>query len=216
MQHGTALCGAAAHVHRYIVLGGARASIRHRRPLVTGMGDLVAMLLLLGVATAHRWPALGIAMLAAVGASVPFAWGRVAVYRPAVEVLRTGWQPIAANLAISVLTGVLLNERVESLSGGLAVLVPVINGVGGNVASIYSSRMASRLHAGGGFLVRREPATLAAAVVPTHLTFLLLLRRAGAAPSLSFAAPTSSRPSCRLRDRRPASASRGASRRRST
>ena len=48
-------------------------------------------------------------------------------------VLHDGWQPILLSLAISAVTGAFMASGLESLDGGLAALLPVINGVGTGV-----------------------------------------------------------------------------------
>ena len=62
-------------------------------------------------------------------------------------VLKTGWPPILTSLAVSQVAGILLEQNMLRFKG-IAVLVPYINGIGGNLGSIYASRLCSSLHTG--------------------------------------------------------------------
>ena len=61
-------------------------------------------------------------------------------------VLKTGWPPILTSLAVSQVAGILLEQNMLRFKG-IAVLVH-INGIGGNLGSIYASRLCSSLHTG--------------------------------------------------------------------
>ncbi|KAJ3079489.1 hypothetical protein HK102_003744, partial [Quaeritorhiza haematococci] len=60
-------------------------------------------------------------------------------------VLHDGWWPIVAAMVISSVAGVFLEEYINMYSG-LALLVPVLNGIVGNVSSIYACRISTDLH----------------------------------------------------------------------
>ncbi|KAM9807728.1 solute carrier family 41 member 2-like [Neosynchiropus ocellatus] len=61
--------------------------------------------------------------------------------------LRTGWQPIIAALAISSIGGVILDKSVSNPNlAGIVIYAPVINGIGGNLVSIQASRISTNLH----------------------------------------------------------------------
>ncbi|KAG8128096.1 hypothetical protein E2320_014989 [Naja naja] len=63
------------------------------------------------------------------------------------EVLKTGWQPILIAMIISSFGGVILDKTVAKPNfEGIAVFVPVINGVGGNLVAIQASRISTFLH----------------------------------------------------------------------
>ncbi|XP_026533989.1 solute carrier family 41 member 3 isoform X3 [Notechis scutatus] len=66
---------------------------------------------------------------------------------PIAEVLKTGWQPILIAMIISSFGGVILDKTVAKPNfEGIAVFVPVINGVGGNLVAIQASRISTFLH----------------------------------------------------------------------
>ncbi|XP_033823536.2 solute carrier family 41 member 2 [Periophthalmus magnuspinnatus] len=61
--------------------------------------------------------------------------------------LRTGWEPIITAMVISSIGGLILDKTVADPNlAGIIVYVPVINGIGGNLVSIQSSRISTSLH----------------------------------------------------------------------
>ncbi|KAG7324035.1 hypothetical protein KOW79_012051 [Hemibagrus wyckioides] len=63
------------------------------------------------------------------------------------KLLYNGWEPIITAMIISSLGGLILDKTItDSNLGGAVVYTPVINGVGGNLAAIQSSRIATYLH----------------------------------------------------------------------
>ncbi|XP_068168876.1 solute carrier family 41 member 2 [Antennarius striatus] len=61
--------------------------------------------------------------------------------------LRTGWEPIITAMLISSIGGVILDKTVSDPNlAGIIVYAPVINGIGGNLVSIQSSRLSTNLH----------------------------------------------------------------------
>ncbi|CAI5664760.1 solute carrier family 41 member 2 isoform X2 [Oreochromis niloticus] len=61
--------------------------------------------------------------------------------------LHTGWEPIITAMLISSIGGVILDKTVlDPNLAGIIVYAPVINGVGGNLVSIQSSRISTHLH----------------------------------------------------------------------
>ncbi|XP_053496878.1 solute carrier family 41 member 2 [Ictalurus furcatus] len=63
------------------------------------------------------------------------------------KLLYNGWEPIITAMVISSMGGLILDKTItDSNLGGLVVYTPVINGVGGNLAAIQSSRIATYLH----------------------------------------------------------------------
>lgn len=97
------------------------------------LGDLVAVLLLAVIGTAAA--ALPTALLALVwlaGAlTIAVVALRMADYHAGTAaVLHDGWQPILLGLCISSIAGFFLGSGLDSLEGGFATLLPLINGVG--------------------------------------------------------------------------------------
>jgi cation transporter-like permease len=61
------------------------------------------------------------------------------------QVLRHGWWPILLSMILSSLAGMILDKAV-ALFVGFALVQPLINGVGGNLAAIQASRISTFLH----------------------------------------------------------------------
>ncbi|KAF5907533.1 solute carrier family 41 member 2-like, partial [Clarias magur] len=63
------------------------------------------------------------------------------------KLLYNGWEPIITAMVISSMGGLILDKTLsDSNLAGIAFYTPVINGVGGNLAAIQSSRIATYLH----------------------------------------------------------------------
>ncbi|XP_036007790.1 solute carrier family 41 member 2 [Fundulus heteroclitus] len=75
-------------------------------------------------------------------------WMVVASKHPASNILlHTGWEPIITAMFISSIGGLILEKAVSDPNLiGIIVFAPVINGVGGNLVSIQSSRISTHLH----------------------------------------------------------------------
>uniref|UniRef100_A0A3Q1FK86 Solute carrier family 41 member n=1 Tax=Acanthochromis polyacanthus TaxID=80966 RepID=A0A3Q1FK86_9TELE len=75
-------------------------------------------------------------------------WVSVSSKRPATNILlRSGWEPIITAMVISSIGGLILDKTVSDPNlAGIIVYAPVINGVGGNLVSIQSSRISTNLH----------------------------------------------------------------------
>jgi len=61
------------------------------------------------------------------------------------EVITNGWEPVIAAMIISSGGGFILDSALSS-NPGVAVFAPLINGVGGNLAAVFSSRLSTNLH----------------------------------------------------------------------
>ncbi|XP_008285340.1 solute carrier family 41 member 2 [Stegastes partitus] len=75
-------------------------------------------------------------------------WVSVSSKHPATSLLlRTGWEPIITAMVISSIGGLILDKTVSDPNlAGIIVYAPVINGIGGNLVSIQSSRISTNLH----------------------------------------------------------------------
>ncbi|XP_075995006.1 solute carrier family 41 member 2 [Genypterus blacodes] len=75
-------------------------------------------------------------------------WVVVSSKHPASHILlRTGWEPIITAMIISSIGGLILDKTVSDPNlAGIIVYAPVINGIGGNLVSIQSSRISTDLH----------------------------------------------------------------------
>ncbi|KAL6107076.1 slc41a2 [Pungitius sinensis] len=75
-------------------------------------------------------------------------WVVISSKHPASHILlRTGWEPIITAMVISSIGGLILDKTVSNPNlAGIIVYAPVINGIGGNLVSIQSSRISTHLH----------------------------------------------------------------------
>ncbi|XP_074490243.1 solute carrier family 41 member 2 [Sebastes fasciatus] len=75
-------------------------------------------------------------------------WVVISSKHPASHILlRTGWEPIITAMVISSFGGLILDKTVSDPNlAGIIVYAPVINGIGGNLISIQSSRISTNLH----------------------------------------------------------------------
>lgn len=154
------------------------------------LGDLVAVLLLAVIGTAAA--ALPTAILALVwlaGAlTIAVAALRMAGYHAgSAAVLRDGWQPILLGLCISSIAGFFLGSGLDSLEGGFATLLPLINGVGTTAWRFGATRLGRSSETG-----RNSGGT------DTQVATLAASTRAGTRP-LFTSAKRPTRPSWRRR-----------------
>ncbi|CAK1595506.1 unnamed protein product [Parnassius mnemosyne] len=61
------------------------------------------------------------------------------------KVLTTGWTPVISALFISGIGGIVLDQAVEQYPG-YEVFQPIVNGIGGNLVCVQSSRLTTHLH----------------------------------------------------------------------
>ncbi|XP_061826057.1 solute carrier family 41 member 2 [Nerophis lumbriciformis] len=75
-------------------------------------------------------------------------WIVVSSKHPASRILlRTGWEPIITAMFISSIGGLILDKTMSDPNmAGIILYAPVINGIGGNLVSIQSSRISTNLH----------------------------------------------------------------------
>ncbi|CAG0902824.1 unnamed protein product [Darwinula stevensoni] len=117
-------------------------------PIAGSLGDLVCLSLLSGFATFFygvkfwwvRPLAAGILIL-----TIPL-WAYLAAQNKHTKiVLRTGWIPVITAMILSSGGGLILEQALEHYRG-IAVFQPVINGIGGNLAGVQSSRISTYFH----------------------------------------------------------------------
>lgn len=138
-----------------VIMGAKRIGINPDNvatPLAAGFGDLVALVLLAGFSQwfysfIERYLYVLFLVDLFYLSLIP-VWITVASKHPATEILlRTGWEPIVTAMVISSLGGLILDKTASDPNlAGIVVYVPVINGVGGNLVSIQSSRISTNLH----------------------------------------------------------------------
>ncbi|KAJ3164171.1 hypothetical protein HK101_000488 [Irineochytrium annulatum] len=156
-------------------------------PVAASMGDLITLIILAGVSTGLHGvldTPLPVATVVLTLSALPL-WSTLVLPNPHVrDVLRTGWSPLLMAMSISSLGGLVLERFIDRFKG-LALLIPVMNGVCGNLACVYASRISTNLHRGGkagvGVMTRRgekwDPAPAALFVInaPVQLLFITVV-----------------------------------------
>ncbi|XP_026270879.2 solute carrier family 41 member 3 isoform X1 [Urocitellus parryii] len=152
-----------------IVIGARRLGVNPDNiatPIAASLGDLITLSILAVVSSffykhtagplppADSWLLAPLVCLGFV-ALTPL-WVVLAKRNPPIaRVLRLGWLPIILAMVISSFGGLILSRTLsEQRYRGMAVLTPVICGVGGNLVAIQSSRISTYLH------VRSSPGVL--------------------------------------------------------
>eukprot|EP00927_Polykrikos_kofoidii_P048111 TRINITY_DN42338_c0_g2_i1.p1 TRINITY_DN42338_c0_g2~~TRINITY_DN42338_c0_g2_i1.p1 ORF type:complete len:469 (-),score=46.63 TRINITY_DN42338_c0_g2_i1:324-1730(-) len=64
------------------------------------------------------------------------------------SVLKQGWTPVILSMFISSVGGIILKHSVHAFHM-LASFAPVMNGAGGNLAAVHTSRLSTKMHHGG-------------------------------------------------------------------
>ncbi|CAG0913426.1 unnamed protein product [Notodromas monacha] len=120
-------------------------------PVAASLGDITTLVLLSGIAELlfheqYLWLSPVIVVLCLL--STPL-WVYLARQNHHTRVvLLTGWTPVISAMVISSFGGLILDLAIVSYKG-IAVFQPVINGVGGNLAAVQSSRLSTYLHRHG-------------------------------------------------------------------
>ncbi|KAH1029761.1 solute carrier family 41 member 1 isoform X2 [Dendroctonus ponderosae] len=119
-------------------------------PIAASLGDITSLTLLSYVSTflydsigQQDW--LAPLIIAVYILAIPL-WVWIAKKNPQTrEVLFHGWTPVVGAMLISSIGGLILDFMVSRFEG-IAVFQPVINGVGGNLVAVQSSRISTALH----------------------------------------------------------------------
>ncbi|XP_078114184.1 solute carrier family 41 member 2-like [Sander vitreus] len=121
-------------------------------PMAASFGDLITLALL---ACFSRWfyslidlyPHVLYMVVLLLLCLIPL-WVVISSKHPASCILlRTGWEPIITAMVISSIGGLILDKTVSDPNlAGIIVYAPVMNGIGGNLVSIQSSRISTELH----------------------------------------------------------------------
>lgn len=157
-------------------------------PIAASLGDVTAAVTLaLGSAAIYRLDSALISLVLLLALACQVAVLRTRLHGEFRSLLFSGSVPVAISIFISSIAGLIF----EQFSGELpemAIFLPTLNGVIGNIACIHASRMATDLHAG-----RRSESTagtLALLNLPLQLVFLatlLLLLGTNVGPVFSMA-----------------------------
>ncbi|KAF9354395.1 hypothetical protein BGX34_011033 [Mortierella sp. NVP85] len=146
-------------------------------PLASSFGDLVSLVILAGCSAVLqkfiRTPFPLICLIILLG-MIP-AW---IVYirrnKFVSEVAKEGWGPVFAAMVISSSAGLILERYINDYPG-LALISPVLNGLTGNIGSIYASRISTALHVNVKENHRETEKILFLVHIPIQILFLAII-----------------------------------------
>jgi len=140
-----------------VVIGSSRLHMdpdNVAMPIISSLADVCTLLLLASVASGAVFVTrIGYSFVCPVVIVVilllwlPYMWHRTCEDSSCASVAISGWPPILAQLAISQVAGIILEDSVGKYAAS-ALLTPYINGVGGALGCVYAGRLASSLHCG--------------------------------------------------------------------
>ncbi|KAF9347587.1 hypothetical protein BGX26_000949 [Mortierella sp. AD094] len=146
-------------------------------PLASSFGDLVTLVILAGCSMALEkilhtpYPVILLVILLAL---IP-AW---VVYvrrnKFVSEVIKEGWVPVFAAMVIASTAGLTLERYINEFPG-MALISPVLNGLAGNIASIFASRISTSLHVNIKENYKATQRTLFFVHIPIQAIFLVII-----------------------------------------
>ncbi|KAM7414219.1 hypothetical protein PAMA_019170 [Pampus argenteus] len=138
-----------------VIIGSKRMGINPDNvatPIAASFGDLITLALLAGFSQwfysfIELYPFVLYLVDLLLLCLIPL-WVVISSKHPASHILlHTGWEPIITAMVISSIGGLILDKTVSDPNlAGIIVYAPVINGIGGNLVSIQSSRISTNLH----------------------------------------------------------------------
>jgi len=144
-------------------------------PMASSLGDLLTLIILATcgeILLQYLHTYVSTAMLFILIASIPlwvcFVWSNPTVH----DLLVSGWSPLFMAMVIASIAGLVLERYIEHYNG-LALLTPVLNGIAGNLGSIYASRISTRLHSGEEENYRHSEIVLFLIHIPIEIVFLI-------------------------------------------
>ncbi|KAF9912384.1 hypothetical protein EC991_011076 [Linnemannia zychae] len=143
-------------------------------PLASSFGDLVTLVILSGIAVFmddYIQTPLCISVLVFLLALIPVWLYIVRKNKYVSEVVKEGWGPVFSAMVIASTAGLTL-ERYINQFPGMAMISPVLNGLTGNIGSIYASRISTALHANIQENYRSTEKTLFLVHIPIEVLFL--------------------------------------------
>ncbi|KAG0365480.1 hypothetical protein BGZ54_006483 [Gamsiella multidivaricata] len=90
------------------------------------------------------------------------------------EVAKEGWSPVFAAMVIASTAGLTLEQYIDDYPG-MALVSPVLNGLTGNIGSIYASRISTSLHVNIKENYRETEKTLFLVHIPIQILFLVII-----------------------------------------
>ncbi|TRY69875.1 hypothetical protein DNTS_015339 [Danionella cerebrum] len=121
-------------------------------PIAASFGDLITLAILAWISQGlyncldtHPYVS---SLVCAFFISLTPLWMVIASKHPASrQLLYSGWEPVITAMFISSIGGLILDKTVSDPNlAGIVVYTPVINGIGGNLVAIQSSRISTYLH----------------------------------------------------------------------
>ncbi|KAF8945573.1 hypothetical protein BGZ47_002412 [Haplosporangium gracile] len=146
-------------------------------PLASSFGDLVTLVILSGIAVFladYIQTPLCISVLLILLALIPVWFHIVRKNKYVSEVVKEGWGPVFSAMVIASTAGLTL-ERYINQFPGMAMISPVLNGLTGNIGSIYASRISTALHANIQENYRSTEKTLFLVHIPIEVLFLAVI-----------------------------------------
>lgn len=150
-------------------------------PIAASLGDLVTLSLLSSTGlmfySTHdmMWPSIVVLLMFGAIIIPLFRFVRTNQTFFAILCTKSMWVSIITAVCISSLAGTIL-ERFVVFFPGLAVLAPIINGLGGNLAAVNASRLSTAFH-----LTGREPSDMRSTMllffltIPISIIFLIFI-----------------------------------------
>ncbi|KAM8883845.1 solute carrier family 41 member 2 [Synchiropus picturatus] len=121
-------------------------------PIAASFGDLITLAILAWISQGlykclDSYPYVSSLVCAFFMCLTPL-WIVVSSKHPASRtLLYSGWEPVITAMLISSIGGLILDKTVSDPNlAGIVVYTPVINGIGGNLVAIQSSRISTHLH----------------------------------------------------------------------
>ncbi|KAG0004847.1 hypothetical protein BGZ80_010191 [Entomortierella chlamydospora] len=146
-------------------------------PLASSFGDLVTLMILSGIAVflqEYIKTALCLILLLVLLMLIPVWFYYVRRNKYVSEVVKEGWGPVFSAMVIASTAGLTL-ERYINQFPGMAMISPVLNGLTGNIGSIYASRISTALHANVKENYRATEKTLFLVHIPIEILFLTVI-----------------------------------------
>ncbi|KAG0380113.1 hypothetical protein BGX24_010143 [Mortierella sp. AD032] len=150
-------------------------------PLASSFGDLVTLVILAAVAVflqKYINSPLSVLMLVMLLALIPVWVIYVRKNKYVREVAKEGWGPVFAAMVIASTAGLVLERYINEFPG-MALISPVLNGLTGNIGSIYASRISTSLHANVKEHYRETEKTLFLVHIPVQTVFLTVIALLG-------------------------------------
>uniref|UniRef100_A0A3Q3T229 Solute carrier family 41 member n=1 Tax=Mastacembelus armatus TaxID=205130 RepID=A0A3Q3T229_9TELE len=119
-------------------------------PIAASFGDLITLAILAWISQGlykYSYPYVSSLVCAFFMCLTPL-WMVISSKHPASRtLLYSGWEPVITAMVISSIGGLILDKTVSDPNlAGIVVYTPVINGIGGNLVAIQSSRISTHLH----------------------------------------------------------------------